>query len=704
MPGDNRSITTSRIMNFSSLSIKKHYHSDSDNLLTDFYRPILGVARKYDRAVGYFSSSTFKSCASELRHLISKDGKVRLIIGCLTNSDDIDELANSPNTTLDVEREHLRVKILQYLDALEGDDPHSARTFATLISAGVVELRFALRPKGIYHEKFGVFEDSHGRQIAFIGSANETEAALNSEINHESISVFDSFDSYIFESYGAPLVIRFEELWQGKGKNTKIYTLDSDVLNRIRHLATEPKNQSSRTETTTLTSDLRPYQKEALIQWSKNQYRGILAMATGTGKTRTAIQAIKRFREERAAGVIVITVPYQNLALQWIQELETHSIPSFPVFQSYDAWFDAVKSHVLFGRFAGDVKTPCLVCVNKTFNEPRFRELLGLLSENDETKHFLVADEVHHFNSDKVCSALPTIFSFRLGLSATPYDQFEGNDEARFLEKYFGPIVFEFPIKRAIQENFLCSYNFEFFSCELTDDESLQYEEITKKIARILSAQDASHSTLFTQAQPLLLARSRIVATAVQKIDVLRTYLKNTGRQPLSLFYCGDGSVETESGTRRQVEVISKLLNELGWRSSRVTADESLRSREAILESFENGDVDALVSIRVLDEGIDVPATRRAYLLASQSSNRQGIQRRGRVLRRHQSKLRADIFDFVVIGGALSATSARGLARRELKRAIEFADAAANREEQLAKIKTVCQEVALDFEEIFNDT
>jgi superfamily II DNA or RNA helicase len=689
-------------MSFTELAILRHYHSDSEDILSEFYRPVLSRSVRYDRAVGFFSSTTFRTCALELRDFVARNGKVRLIIGCLTNKADVDAISETTTAKDDQSREVIRRQLIQYFDELNGVDPNSARTFAALISAGIVTIRFALRERGIYHEKFGVFEDCEGTRIAFIGSLNETSSAMDPFVNHESISVYDSRDTYIFREYGEPLERRFEALWRGDTKNTRVYDIDPETLDSIRRIAERHSKSHVAEPREPNQQELRPYQTDALISWERHSYRGILAMATGTGKTRTALAAVKTFRALPSSGIVVITVPYQNLALQWLTELEKLRIPAFPVFQSYESWFEPVKAFILNARYAGGERPPCLVCVNRTFNEPRFRELLGLLSAEDLTTHFLIADEAHHFNSEKFCRELPDLFTFRLALSATPYDQFEGHDDSRFLATYFGEIVYSFPLERAIQEGFLCPYNFHFFPCSLDEDESAEYDELTKRLVRIIGDRDIRHPDVFGKLQPILIARSRIVAGAKDKLRVLADHLRKSGRQPLTLFYCGDSSIDSDNGIRRHVEVVTKLLDDLGWRSSRVTAEETLSDREAILRSFSNREIDAIVSIKVLDEGIDLPATERAYLLASQSSNRQGIQRRGRVLRTHPTKTHAEIFDFVVVNAQLSAGWVHSLSTKELRRAIQFASAALNKDTQLDLIREQCTRIGIDFQEILD--
>jgi superfamily II DNA or RNA helicase len=169
------------------------------------------------------------------------------------------------------------------------------------------------------------------------------------------------------------------------------------------------------------------------------------------------------------------------------------------------------------------------------------------------------------------------------------------------------------------------------------------------------------------------------VGAAKDKLVKLRLHLEQIGRTPYTLFYCGDGKVEEDGEQVRQIERVSELLHVLNWRSSRITATESLKTRELLLEHLRTKSIDAVVSIKVLDEGIDVPACQSAYLLASQSSDRQGIQRRGRVLRKSEGKEMADLYDFLVIGGASDAKALQSLAAKEIRRAQQFASDAENR-------------------------
>lgn len=684
-------------MSFDTLTLRRHYNSDEVDVLDEFYRPVLRRALRYDRAVGYFSSSTFRSCAAELGHFVGSGGKIRLIIGAIVSADDVEALKQSNQPIGAVERDRLRAEVQRYLLALEGADFKAAQTFAKLVASGVAELKFAVRDRGIYHEKLGVFFDSQGLRIAFIGSVNETAAALTAGQNHESFAVFQSLEPAIYAAYGHDLEQRFENLWSGRTNATRIYDLDDESLELIKTIAARSsvdgvEDTSPRLKPLPERYQLREYQHDAIKAWQAQGFKGILAMATGTGKTLTAIDAVKRLREKVPGAAVVITVPYQNLAVQWIEALREQGIDVIGVFDSYTSWYDQVRNLFMAGQYSVEVAMPCLVCVNASFREERFQQLLPLLEQAKQRNHMLVVDECHHFNAPEHLKKLPQLFTLRLGLSATPYDQFDEHH----LEQYFGSIAYEFPLGRAIKEGFLTRYRYHLLLCQLDDEETLLYEELTRKIVRITGNEERMTRETLAKVQPLLLQRARVVGAAKDKLTKLRAHLEQVGRTPYTLFYCGDGSVEEEGERLRQIERVTELLHDLNWRSSRITASESLRTRELLLEHLRTRSIDAVVSIKVLDEGIDVPACRSAYLLASQSSDRQGIQRRGRVLRRSPGKEVADLYDFLVVGGASNARALRSLAAKEIRRAQQFAEDAENRSEILHELNVLQDEIGLD--------
>jgi superfamily II DNA or RNA helicase len=686
---------------FDELKIKNHYDSDETDVFNEFYKPVMRLSTKYLRAAGYFSTKTFVSCAHELSQFINNEGEIRLIIGCFTSPTELNELTGEARSEL--EKDTLKRNLLRLLSSTVDEEIKAATVLSMLVSSGIAELKFAFRDRGIYHEKFGIFEDLFGKKIAFIGSINETNAALMDGMNHESFATFKSSQESIYSEYGLELEEKFERLWEGQTRGTRLYGIDDESLARMKRIAVANASSCSATQyelqlpTLPNKFDLRPYQMEALKQWSENDGQGILCMATGTGKTLTAIEAVNKFKEAIPGGAVVVTVPYQNLAIQWGDALKAQGHKVISVFESFDNWSDEVKNLFLAAQYS-QTEMPCLVVVNRTFASDRFQEMLDLLATSVEKNHLILVDECHHFNSPDQIRKLPTFFSYRLGLSATPYDQFS----RPYLDEYFSKIVYEFPLGKAIQEGFLTPYKYEFFIVSLDEEETLAYEEITHQIIKIAGREDGFSPEIMSRIQPYLLKRARIVGACRAKASKLEVHLSEVNKQFHTLFYCGDGSTAFDDGESvRQVELVTQILHNNGWTSARITANESLRERELLLQKLRDKSINAVVSIKVLDEGIDIPICKTAYLLASQSSDRQGIQRRGRVLRKAEGKEYAELFDFLVLGGNSNSISMKNLALKELRRAKSFAADASNKDEAFNKIENQLSKygVELNYEE-----
>jgi superfamily II DNA or RNA helicase len=272
----------------------------------------------------------------------------------------------------------------------------------------------------------------------------------------------------------------------------------------------------------------------------------------------------------------------------------------------------------------------------------------------------------------------------RLGLSATP-ESYTNPDATARLKAYYGDVVSEFSLADALQADVITSYDYHVSEVELSEVEAQAYLELSEQIAVLSSAGGGldEDSTDDIRLKTLLMKRARIIGSAVEKIDALENALAARQPQPLTLFYCGDGSTEDEDtgDSIRQIDRVCEILYEKGWKCARFTARESREEREALLNAFKIGAIDALVAIRCLDEGIDVPACRTAYILASSRNPKQFIQRRGRILRRSAGKTSATIYDFLVrlpLPEGKANQTERNLVRSELARVAEFANLARN--------------------------
>lgn len=429
----------------------------------------------------------------------------------------------------------------------------------------------------------------------------------------------------------------------------------------------------------------REYQQAAIQRWVKADCQGILHMATGTGKTITALLTVSRVTDSLDRGLfLVVTVPYQHLVDQWAEELKAFGVNPVLAYQSRANWQPQLERELL--EFNHGSRSLCVVVTtHQTLSmDPTQRTL-----ERSIGPMMVIADEVHHLGAERMREGLSQEFHFRLGLSATP-ERWYDEEGTLALKQYFGETVFEYGLSRAIDAGALCEYYYVPHIVELAAEEIEEYQRLTAKIGRM----SASHSDDVAleddpALQQALFKRARLIGTAERKLDILIDLLEQESNVSHTLVYCSDGStgVEPGAGERHVDATTERLRSECDLTVERFTARESQSEREDLLDRFEAGDIDVLTSIRCLDEGVDLPATRNAYILASTSNPRQYVQRRGRILRTHPRKDFAVIHDFVTVPSVngrpafLSGSeheAERRLLESELERVSTFADAARN--------------------------
>lgn len=425
---------------------------------------------------------------------------------------------------------------------------------------------------------------------------------------------------------------------------------------------------------------LRPYQEEAIKNWFDNRLKGIFQMATGTGKTITAISAItKLFNLCKIKNLhcgLIIVVPYKSLLEQWLDILKLFNINPIKCYESKTLWYDKLNKKIDFFNL-GITNTIYIITTNSTFNSNLFQESM----RNIKKDYMLCIDEMHHATTDKYLMNLPEECSFRLGLSAT-LESIHNKERTNELISYFGGIVYEFSMRRAIDEGFLTPYYYYPIFVELTDYEKEEYFILSKKIGRLINVCDKDDECLTS----LLMKRARILGSAENKLNELiklKTKVKNTN---YNIFYCGDAIDENNDKFIYKVNRI--VANELELKTHTFTSEEDKDERRNILERFKQGDLQSITAIRCLDEGIDIPELRRAFILSSSTNPKEFIQRRGRILRNSKSKEYAEIYDFIVVA-SLDKRYIRELSEeelmvekkiflRELDRFIEFASLSIN--------------------------
>lgn len=424
--------------------------------------------------------------------------------------------------------------------------------------------------------------------------------------------------------------------------------------------------------------ELRSYQQQAITNWFQNHGRGTLKMATGSGKTITALAIATQLYQQIGLQVLIIVCPFRHLVAQWGRECEKFQLEPILACESIQKWqskfcYQLARINTKQQQFL------TIITTNETLVSQGFQSQLKYLPD----RTLIIGDEVHNLGAKKREASLPRNIGLRLALSATPERHYDEVGTQSIFD-YFGDILQpEFTLKDAIEQGALVHYLYYPILVELTPEESEQYLKITRLISRklIYKGNDKAYTAeeLDTpDLTPLLMQRARIIGAAANKLIALKTLMLERLDTSHTLFYCGDGS----SDSTQQLTAVTHLLgHELGYRVNTYTAETSSTSREQLRQQFESGALQGLVAIRCLDEGIDIPAIRHAVILASSTNPRQFIQRRGRILRPDRGKDRATLYDMVVLPPEMDRDTLaveRNLLKRELLRLIEFAELADN--------------------------
>ncbi len=684
---------------FKSFSFQRTYSSLHYDLVKELTNPLLKKAKKYDRAVGFFSSSWLREVSNGLANFAGNGGTARIVTSVQLSADDWDAIkkGHEEEEIKKVITFQVKNAIAQLEQAIEND---TLATLSWMIKEGILQFRFGVPigrlQGGIFHTKLSVFHDGFDNGVVLFGSQNDSHQA---SLNEETLNVFTSWGQG--KEYFGDHLNDFEERWIGNGLTLKSFSIP-DAAERVIIRAGERfqcpyKKQKAKVVTKqrknpTLGSDkhIREYQERAITNWVKNNYRGLFAMATGTGKTFTAIASSLRLFEDQGKLAIVILAPFKHLVEQWYEELCSFGFDPIRCYSSYADWYDVANTQLR--QFKGGLISHfCCLAVNDTATTPRFNKLVDRL-DND---WLLIADEVHELGAKNRQTALFPTAKFRIGLSATPsrwYDE-EGTS---VIEKYFEKTVIEFGLKEAIDAEFLCKYDYNVLKVELSEEEIEEYIKET----RILSQLQGNKATNEKQIEFHAIKRARILGGAKGKLPKLvelinehRREAEQKGEKYLhNLYYCNPGE-------HRQV---LRALSDNGLKVHEFVHSVSKDERERVLKDFSDGEIQGVVAVKCLDQGVNIPATKRAYILASSTNPREYIQRRGRILRTAKGKSVAFLYDFIIgpWGDKIdySESIAQSLLKRELPRFAEFNELSRIKYKTNDLMRPICEKFGmLDF-------
>lgn len=656
-------------MGLKDLSLEIAYDSETSDLLNDFYIPALSNSTEYFRAVGFFNSKSLSFASTGIKNFILNEGKMKIVCGAQLSENDVNSIVAAEKTPEEV----LTKNFLDDIDSLETNIKNNyIDVLSWMVAKDLLEIKVAIKldekgkpcfgEEGILHTKVGIFKDIDGNYITINGSNNET--AFGWGKNYENFDVFKGWvpsDSERLQKH----IKLFQNLWDEDVKSYEVMDIPEavkrhlisrassnidgvpfieDIINKGKGVQ-KPPNLPKKPE-------LYDYQIKARDNWFKNGKKGIFSMATGTGKTYTALGCVEKLLKEESSLVCIISAPQMHLVQQWKKSVESFGLlDSFEEVIIVDSSNPNGKEEFKDAVYKIDIGLMSNVLILTTHDSLSSDKFYSFLFEEEfDCSFLLIGDEMHGLGSYTRKNALIPQYKYRLGLSATPRRQYdeEGTD---FLFNYFDKEVYCFPLKRALIEinpatdlTYLTPYNYYPYFFELNNKELKQFKSLTHQIT-IESTKDEPNRKYL---DGLIIKRANILKNGKNKYDLLRTILNDIEDKSGLLVYCNE---------EQKQKVVRILGNEFNLDVRTFTKDDGtqpkkefggISEREYILRNFANGRYDCLVALHCLDEGVDVPSATRAILMCNSTNPREFIQRVGRVIRRYDDKDEAEIYDMII--------------------------------------------------------
>ena len=382
-------------MSFRDLDIKISYISYGESSIAPaFIVPALKTAKLYQRSVGFFSSGVLETIIDGVVALARNNGKIQLVASPRLNEVDIAAIK---------EGYRLKDEVLDaafsrdFLEAIEGLNDDQLKLLATLIAQGVLDIKIVVtKGVGMYHDKFGILEDFDKNTIVFYGSSNSSLSGYKE--NYEKIRVVKSWKGDNEQSIEDEKS-EFNALWEGTNPFVDVFSFRQSAQRNLFDVIERRKSEGKKKENPIT---LRDYQEEAINAWFNNGCKGFYVMATGTGKTWTAIYTAKRLMESKHL-MMVVLAPYKHLIKQWAEDI----IKAFPeakiilVSSENPQWETQLVNEIIREKYNDNHRT-IVVSTMKSFNSDRFR---NAVKKSDKDK-MLIVDEAHRFTPSTSSSFL----------------------------------------------------------------------------------------------------------------------------------------------------------------------------------------------------------------------------------------------------------------------------------------------------------
>ena len=678
--------------------VRPLYIMPADPLAEEVLIPGFQAAERVDCMVGFFSSEVLATLAPGLAaYIAGAENSFRLVVSPLLRAEDqaaLEDGLRSPEEVADRSLEELTVteELLQR---------HTLKCLSWLLRVGRIEIRVALMKDALFHPKVWLFENS-GDFVAAHGSSNVTYAGIRKNI--EQIAISRSWQDPNQRYIADKLRYEFDRLWDNKYDSCVVIGLPEAVRQRLLRTytsaapPTEDELRSLYGRATGCAYEAEPieptlvlrarfaipdylqfeagpfeHQGKAVAAWCDAGYRGVLEMATGSGKTITSMLGAHRLYEEQKPLLVVVAAPYVPLIEQWCDEIAPFGLQPINLTTAGSATRRAIELQKLKRRLRIGLSEVAIVVVSHdTLCTPEFQSAV----ETFDCVRLLIADEAHNLGRPSFIDEPPEFFEHRLGLSATPIRQYdEEGTEALF--RFLGPVAFRFSLEEAIGRC-LVEYDYHVHPVYLTEAEMGEWFDLTGKIKQNAWRSDGGKPDEFLA--KLLRDRRALLETAAGKISTLQGLLdeEDSGSLRHTLVYTSDKGPD-------QLTNVNRLLRNKNILFHQLTAEETASREQTsqIIRSFQDGDIQVLTAKRVLDEGVNIPQICKAFILASTTVERQWVQRRGRLLRTCSAikKTHSIIHDLLALPPDMEEgldPDARTLVRSELRRAQEFARLARN--------------------------
>ena len=711
----------------------KHSYSSGYDEPKDFFTEALIESSTFDLGLGFFSSSGIRSLAYGFALFIANGGKMRVVMNHLLSKEDKEAIENGQKHLVEDFENRILSDIKKLAKTLSKEDDHFFHCLSYLISINRIEFIATISTKGgLGHDKYGIFTDEEGNKVAFIGSANFSRSAL--ELNGETITVFTSpadnkriseyqtlFDkswendtphlihlpidevkTYISENFHKEslkqLLDNSIDLREDKTINDFCKPLSQRVLDKIELKEQEPRFPFP---------EEREIQKEAYNAWLCNGKNGVFAMATGSGKTVTALNCLRKQYKGNGFYKAIIVVPTQALAVQWKQEAELFNFQNIVSTYADKDWKNTLSRYTT-RSLLDQTKSIIIITTYATFNR---KDIQTFLDKTKGIETFVyIADEAHNIGSTSSLKHLPEAIKWRIGLSATPervYDELGSEKLYEFFNSRPPEYTFRYTMKQAIDSEILCHYDYFPIFVELTSSEMEEYEKVSSQLRKFIDSDTGKYKP---EAEKLLLKRKRIIHKAENKKEAISNLLENLKQRrklDYTFVFVPEG-YEPDYSERdyydidqEDVHIIdeyAQMFKNQGYSYHKYIS--GLDDAPNILKSFANGDIQILLSMKCLDEGVDIPRAEHAIFCSSTGNPRQFVQRRGRVLRKSKDKEKAKIWDLIVTPPNV-VEDAEGIERNmfisEVKRIVNFAALADNQIDILyGELKAYCEMLRID--------